>query len=165
MCIQTGKTLEDNQRMRMETRQLYVKSEEEMRALFAAVPDAIENTTKIAARCQVEFDFKHRHLPAYPVPKGEDSWTMLNRLCREGAARLYPDAKEGDDLYARMDYELNVIKGMGFVDYFLIVWDFIHYAKSHGIMVGPGRGSAAGSVVAYTLGITMLDPLKYQLLF
>ena len=165
MCIQTGKTLEDNQRMRMETRQLYVKSEAEMRELFRAVPDAIDNTAKIAARCHTEFDFKSRHLPKYPVPEGDNSWDMLCRLCREGLQRLYPDAKETDEPYTRLAYELNTIKTMGFVDYFLIVWDFIHYARSHGIMVGPGRGSAAGSVVAYSLGITLLDPLKYQLLF
>ena len=165
MCIQTGKTLEDDARMRMETRQLYVKSETEMRTLFASCPDAVDNTTKIAERCQVEFEFGVTRLPHYPVPKGETPQSMLNRLCMEGMARLYPEAKEGDEPYKRLHYELDTIAHMGYVDYFLIVWDFIHYAKSNGIMVGPGRGSGAGSIVAYSLGITMLDPLKYNLLF
>ncbi len=165
MCIQTGKTLEDQSRMRMETRQLYVKSEEEMRRLFASVPDAVDRTHEIAERCNVTFEFGVTKLPHYPVPEGETAYEMLNRLCREGMKRLYPDAKEGDEPYRRLEYELGVISGMGYVDYFLIVWDFIHYAKSQGIMVGPGRGSGAGSIVAYSMGITMLDPLKYQLLF
>ena len=165
MCIQTGKTLDDAQRMRMETRQLYVKSEEEMRALFHAVPDAVERSHQIAERCQVTFEFGKTKLPHYPVPEGETSLTMLHRLCREGMARLYPDAGPEDEPYTRLAYELSTIEMMGFVEYFLIVWDFIHYAKSQGIMVGPGRGSGAGSIVAYSLGITMLDPLRYQLLF
>ena len=165
MCIQTGKTLDDEHRMKMETRQLYVKSEEEMRALFRMCPEAIDNTQIIARRCNVEFEFGVTRLPAYPVETGETPYQMLERLCREGLHRLYPDAVEGDEPYTRLAYELGVISGMGYVDYFLIVWDFIHYAKSHGIMVGPGRGSGAGSIVAYSLGITMLDPLKYQLLF
>jgi len=165
MCIQTGKTLEDTTRMRMETTQLYVKSEEEMRALFRMCPDAIDRTQEIAQRCNLEFEFGVTRLPQYPVPEGETALGMLTRLCHEGIRRLYPDAKEGDEPWARLKYELDVISGMGYVDYFLIVWDFIHYAKSHGIMVGPGRGSGAGSIVAYSLGITMLDPLKYQLLF
>ncbi len=165
MCIQTGKTLEDQSRMRMETRQLYVKSEAEMRRLFAAVPDAVDRTHEIAERCNVTFEFGVTRLPRYPVPEGETAYQMLNRICREGMKRLYPDAAEGDEPYKRLEYELGVISGMGYVDYFLIVWDFIHYAKSQGIMVGPGRGSGAGSIVAYSMGITMLDPLKYQLLF
>ncbi|MGN0794201.1 MAG: DNA polymerase III subunit alpha [Aristaeellaceae bacterium] len=165
MCIQTGKTLDDENRMRMETRQLYVKSEAEMRALFRACPDAVDNTAAIAARCNVTFEFGVTRLPAYPVESGETPYEMLHRLCLEGIARLYPDARPGDEPYARLDYELGVISGMGYVDYFLIVWDFINYAKQNGIMVGPGRGSGAGSIVAYSLGITMLDPLKYQLLF
>ncbi len=165
MCIQTGKTLEDTSRMRMETRQLYVKSEAEMRALFAAYPDAVDNAGKIAQRCQVEFEFGVTRLPSYPVPTEETPAQMLERLCREGMARLYPDAREEDEPYRRLRYELDTIGHMGYVDYFLIVWDFIHYAKSQGIMVGPGRGSGAGSIVAYSLGITMLDPLKYNLLF
>ncbi len=167
MCIQTGKTLDDENRMKMDTRQLYVKSEEEMRALFRMCPEAIDNTQIIADRCQVEFEFGVTRLPAYPVETGETPYEMLNRLCHEGLARLYPDAREenDDEPYTRLKYELSVISGMGYVDYFLIVWDFINYAKQHGIMVGPGRGSGAGSIVAYSLGITMLDPLKYQLLF
>ena len=165
MCIQTGKTLDDQNRMRMETRELYVKSEEEMRALFRACPEAIDNTQLIADRCNVSFEFGVTRLPAYPVDTGETPYEMLHRLCLEGIKRLYPDAREGDEPYTRLSYELGVISGMGYVDYFLIVWDFIHYAKRNGIMVGPGRGSGAGSIVAYSLGITMLDPLKYQLLF
>ena len=165
MCIQTGKTLADDQRMRMETEELYVKSEEEMRALFRQVPDAVDRTQEIVDRCNVEFEFGVTRLPHYPVPEGETAKSMLRRLCGEGMKKLYPDAKEGDEPYQRLEYELSTIEHMGYVDYFLIVWDFIHYAKSHGIMVGPGRGSGAGSIVAYTLGITMLDPLKYQLLF
>jgi len=165
MCIQTGKTLDDQNRMKMETRQLYVKSEEEMRALFRMCPEAIDNTVKIAERCNVTFEFGVTRLPAYPVETGETPLEMLTRLCLEGIRRLYPDAKEGDEPYTRLEYELGVISGMGYVDYFLIVWDFINYAKQNGIMVGPGRGSGAGSIVAYSLGITMLDPLKYQLLF
>ncbi len=165
MCIQTGKNLADEQRMRMETRELYVKSEEEMRALFKNVPDAIENTGRIAERCNVSFEFGVTRLPQYPVPEGETSEGMLRRLCAEGMERLYPEAGREDEPWKRLEYELNTISKMGYVDYFLIVWDFIHYAKSNGIMVGPGRGSGAGSIVAYSLGITMLDPLKYQLLF
>ena len=165
MCIQTGKTLDDESHMRMETSQLYVKSEEEMRALFRACPDAVDRTQEIAARCNVEFEFGVTRLPQYPVPEGDTPLSMLTRLCREGISRLYPDATEADEPYRRLEYELNVISGMGYVDYFLIVWDFIHYAKQNGIMVGPGRGSGAGSIVAYSLGITMLDPLRYQLLF
>ncbi len=165
MCIQTGKNLEDEQRMRQETRELYVKSGEEMRELFKNVPDAIENTRVITERCNVSFEFGKTRLPRYPVPDGESAEGMLRRLCREGIERLYPVAGKEDEPWKRLEYELNTIIQMGFVDYFLIVWDFIHYAKSQGIMVGPGRGSGAGSIVAYSLGITMLDPLKYQLLF
>lgn len=165
LCIQTGKTLDDANRMRMDTRQLYVKSEDEMRTLFAACPDAVERTQEIADRCNVEFEFGVTRLPHYPVPEGETALSMLTRLTHEGLRERYPDAKETDEPWQRLNYELNVISSMGYVDYFLIVWDFIRYAKSQGIMVGPGRGSGAGSIVAYSLGITMLDPLKYQLLF
>lgn len=165
LCIQTGKTLDDANRMRMDTRQLYVKSEDEMRALFAAFPDAVDRTQEIADRCNVEFEFGVTRLPHYPVPEGETALSMLTRLTHEGLRERYPDAKETDEPWTRLNYELNVITSMGYVDYFLIVWDFIRYAKSQGIMVGPGRGSGAGSIVAYSLGITMLDPLKYQLLF
>ena len=165
LCIQTGKTLDDTNRMRMDTRQLYVKSEDEMRTLFAACPDAVDRTQEIADRCNVEFEFGVTRLPHYPVPEGETALSMLTRLTHEGLRERYPDAKEDDEPWQRLNYELNVISSMGYVDYFLIVWDFIRYAKSQGIMVGPGRGSGAGSIVAYSLGITMLDPLKYQLLF
>ena len=165
LCIQTGKTLDDANRMRMDTRQLYVKSEDEMRTLFAACPDAVDRTQEIADRCKVEFEFGVTRLPHYPVPEGETALSMLTRLTHEGLRERYPDAKETDEPWQRLNYELNVISSMGYVDYFLIVWDFIRYAKSQGIMVGPGRGSGAGSIVAYSLGITMLDPLKYQLLF
>ena len=165
LCIQTGKTLDDANRMRMDTRQLYVKSENEMRTLFAACPDAVDRTQEIADRCNVEFEFGVTRLPHYPVPEGETALSMLTRLTHEGLRERYPDAKETDEPWTRLNYELNVITSMGYVDYFLIVWDFIRYAKSQGIMVGPGRGSGAGSIVAYSLGITMLDPLKYQLLF
>ncbi|MEA5013482.1 MAG: DNA polymerase III subunit alpha [Candidatus Limiplasma sp.] len=167
MCIQTGKTLQDEARMRMETEELYVKSEEEMRRLFPEYGDAIERTAEIAARCHVEFDFQSIHLPKYPVPAGESSLEMLTRLCREGLAKHYPHQAGDPDSEPRkrLDYELEMIARMGYVDYFLITWDFIDYAKRHGIMVGPGRGSGAGSIVAYTLSITTLDPLKYNLLF
>ena len=165
LCIQTGETLDDANRMRMDTRQLYVKSEDEMRTLFAACPDAVDRTQEIADRCNVEFEFGVTRLPHYPVPEGETALSMLTRLTHEGLRERYPDAKEDDEPWQRLNYELNVISSMGYVDYFLIVWDFIRYAKSQGIMVGPGRGSGAGSIVAYSLGITMLDPLKYQLLF
>ncbi len=164
MCIQTGKTLADENRMRMNTDQLYVKSEEEMRKLFPAFEDAIENTQKIAERCHVEFDFSTTHLPSFPLPEGEtDAKAYMRRLAGEGLMRIYgPDRK---DAWERMEYELGVIESMGYVDYFLIVWDFINYAKTHGIGVGPGRGSGAGSIVAYALGITEIDPLKYALVF
>lgn len=165
LCIQTGKKLDDANRMRMDTRQLYVKSEDKMRTLFAACPDAVDRTQEIADRCNVEFEFGVTRLPHYPVPEGETALSMLTRLTHEGLRERYPDAKETDEPWQRLNYELNVISSMGYVDYFLIVWDFIRYAKSQGIMVGPGRGSGAGSIVAYSLGITMLDPLKYQLLF
>ncbi|MEG1775672.1 MAG: DNA polymerase III subunit alpha, partial [Clostridia bacterium] len=167
LCIQTGKTLQDEARMRMDTEELYVKSEQEMRALFADVPEALDRTVEIAARCHVTFDFKHLHLPHYPIDTGETALEMLTRLCEAGLGELYPGecGEEQSEPRARLRYELSMIAQMGYVDYFLIVWDFIHYAKRNGIMVGPGRGSGAGSIVAYTLHITMLDPLKYNLLF
>ena len=164
MCIQTGKTLSDENRMRMNTDQLYVKGEDEMRALFPAFPEAIENTQKIAERCHVEFDFNSRHLPAFPLPEGEtDAASYLRKVCEAGLARKYaPDRQDARD---RLEYELGVITSMGFPDYFLIVWDFIKYAREHGILVGPGRGSGAGSIVAYSLDITEIDPLEYSLVF
>ena len=164
MCIQTGKTLSDPGRMKMTTRELYVKSEAEMRALFPNFPDAIENTAKIAARCHVEFDFSTTHLPKFPLPEGEtDALAYLRALCEKGFKERYGAGRE--DARKRMEYELGVISGMGYVDYFLIVWDFIHYARTHGVGVGPGRGSGAGSIVAYCLGITAIDPIQYNLLF
>lgn len=172
LCIQTGKKVMDEDRMRYEGGQYYLKSEEEMRALFPYALQAIDNTAKIAARCNVEIEFGVRKLPKYQVPKefwdseeeeGEASWRYLHHLCYEGLNRRY--GSEKPELTERLDYELSVIRNMGFIDYFLIVWDFINYAKTNGIMVGPGRGSAAGSIVAYTLAITDIDPLKYDLLF
>lgn len=172
LCIQTGKKVMDEDRMRYEGGQYYLKSEEEMRALFPYALQAIDNTAKIAARCNVEIEFGVRKLPKYQVPKefwdseeeeGEASWHYLHHLCYEGLNRRY--GSEKPELTERLDYELSVIRNMGFIDYFLIVWDFINYAKTNGIMVGPGRGSAAGSIVAYTLAITDIDPLKYDLLF
>ena len=163
MCIQTGKTLTDENRMRMSTDQLYVKSEDEMRAAFPNFADAIERTEEIAQRCQVEFDFSKTYLPAFPLPEGETNVGYLRRLTEEGLARRY--APDRTDAKERMEYELGVIISMGYTDYFLIVWDFIHYAKTHGVGVGPGRGSGAGSIVAYALGITEIDPLKYALVF
>ena len=163
LCIQTGKKVSDENRMRYEGGQYYVKSEEEMRQLFPYAPEAIENTHKIAERCNVEIEFGVTKLPRFDVPDEYDSWGYLNHLCDEGFALRYPD--DDGTLRARLDYELGTIKSMGYVDYFLIVWDFINFAKSHGIAVGPGRGSAAGSIVAYCLKITDIDPIRYQLLF
>ncbi len=165
MCIQTGKTLEDENRMRMDTRELYVKSEEEMRQLFFAYPEAIENSQKIAQRCHVAFDFNTIHLPRFEVDAGETSLSMFQNLCIKGLQERYEDTSPDSAPMKRLMYEMDTINQMGYVDYFLITWDFIRYAKENGIMVGPGRGSGAGSIVAYTLGITMLDPLKYNLLF
>ncbi len=163
LCIQTAKKLEDEDRMRYEGGQYYVKSQEEMAELFPYAPKALENTHKIAMRCNVEIEFGMTKLPKFDVPKEYTSWEYLNKLCREGLARLYNPVTE--ELEERLSYELDTISNMGFVDYFLIVWDFIRYARDHGISVGPGRGSAAGSLVSYTLGITRLDPIKYSLLF
>ena len=163
LCIQTGKKVTDEDRMRYEGGQYYCKSEEEMRKLFPYAQEAIDNTHKIAERCNVEIEFGVTKLPKYEVPEGFDSWTYLNHLCREGFKTRYPD--DDGTLSRRLDYELGVSKTMGYVDYFLIVWDFINYARSQNIMVGPGRGSAAGSIVSYTLGITNIDPVRYNLLF
>ena len=163
LCLQTGKKLSDENRMRYEGGQYFVKSEEEMRELFPYAAQAIENTQKIADRCNVEIEFGVTKLPHFDVPEGYDSWTYLNKLCHEGLVRRYPDKHE--ELLPKLDYELSVIQKMGYVDYFLIVWDFINYARTHGIPVGPGRGSAAGSLVSYTTGITNIDPIRYNLLF
>ena len=163
MCIQTGKTMEDIDRMRFETEEFYLKSEEEMAALFPEHPEAISNTMKIAEQCNVEFTFGKYHLPSFDVPAGYTAEEYLRKLCMEGFDQRYdPNDTEKRE---RLQYELDMIGRMGFVDYFLIVWDFIHYAKTHGIPVGPGRGSAAGSMVAYCLDITTLDPIQYSLYF
>ena len=170
LCLQTGKKLADEDRMRYEGGQYYVKSEEEMKGLFPYAWEAVENTQRIADRCNVEIEFGVTKLPKYDVPEGYDSWSYLNKLCDDGLAERYGDGNQpagetGQTLRERLDYELGVIQRMGYVDYFLIVWDFINYAKEHGIPVGPGRGSAAGSIVAYCLKITNIDPIHYNLLF
>ena len=163
LCIQTGKKLSDENRMRYDGGQYYVKSEEEMLRLFPYAKQALENTQKIADRCHVEIEFGVTKLPKYDVPDGYTSWDYLQKLCYEGLEKRYGDPSE--ELKDRLSYELETIHQMGYVDYFLIVWDFIKYAKDHGISVGPGRGSAAGSIVSYCLEITTIDPIRYQLLF
>lgn len=163
LCIQTGKKLSDENRMRYDGGQYYVKSEEEMLHLFPYAKQALENTQKIADRCHVEIEFGVTKLPKYDVPDGYTSWEYLQKLCYEGLEKRYGDPSE--ELKERLSYELETIHQMGYVDYFLIVWDFIKYAKDHGISVGPGRGSAAGSIVSYCLEITTIDPIRYQLLF
>ena len=163
LCLQTGKKLSDTDRMRYEGGQYYVKSPEEMERLFPYATEALENTHKIAQRCHVEIEFGVTKLPKFGVPDGYTSWEYLNELCFKGLEERYQPVTEA--LKERLNYELSTIRNMGYVDYFLIVWDFIKYARDHDIMVGPGRGSAAGSLVAYTLGITQLDPIRYDLLF
>lgn len=163
ICIQTGKTLDEENRMRFETEEFYLKSEEEMKELFKYAPEAIENTGKIAEKCNFEFEFGKRHLPKYAVPDNKDPFEYLRELCEDGLNSRYSNPTR--EHRERLEYELSVIKNMGFVDYFLIVWDFINYAKSNGISVGPGRGSAAGSLVSYTLRITDIEPLHYNLIF
>ncbi len=163
LCIQTGKSVDDINRMRFETQEFYLKSEEELRSLFPGCDEAFENTVKIAERCNVEFTFHEYHLPAYPVPEGYTNEEYFRKLCYEGFQERYPDAPE--EYRERMEYEIKVISSMGYVNYYLIVWDFIHYAKSAGIPVGPGRGSGAGSIVAYCIHITEVDPMKYGLIF
>jgi len=163
LCIQTGKKLDDENRMRYEGGQYYVKSPQEMEALFPYAKQALENTQKIANRCEVEIEFGVTKLPKYDVPDGMTSWEYLNKLCWEGLEKHYGESSK--ELKERLRYELDTIRSMGYVDYFLIVWDFIKYAKDHGIAVGPGRGSAAGSIVSYCLEITNIDPIRYQLLF
>ena len=163
MCIQTGKTVDEPNRMRFETQEFYLKDEQQMRALFPELPEAADNTAKIAERCRFDFEFGHYHLPRFKLPKGEtDSYAFLRRLCEQGFAERFPTRPE---VHGQLDYELEMIHKMGFVDYFLIVQDFINYAKRNGIPVGPGRGSAAGSVVSYCLHITDVDPIKYSLFF
>ncbi len=163
LCLQTGKKLADEDRMRYEGGQYYVKSEEEMKGLFPYAWEAVENTQRIADRCHVNIEFGKYKVPHYEVPEGYDSWTYLNKLCQDGMAKRYP--QDDGALQKRMEYELGIIKDMGFVDYFLIVWDYINYCRENGIAVGPGRGSAAGSIVSYCLRITNIDPIKYNLLF
>lgn len=163
LCLQTGKKLADEDRMRYEGGKYYVKSEEEMKSLFPYALQALENTQKIADRCHVEIEFGHTKVPHFEVPEGYDSWTYLNKLCHEGLDKRY--GADAPKYLQKLDDELAVIKNMGYVDYFLIVWDFIHYAREHDIMVGPGRGSAAGSLVSYTTGITDIDPVRYNLIF
>ena len=163
LCIQTGKKLDDENRMRYEGGQYYVKSPQEMEALFPYAKQALENTQKIADRCEVEIEFGVTKLPKYDVPDGMTSWEYLNKLCWEGLEKHY--GAPSRELKERLRYELDTIRNMGYVDYFLIVWDFIKYAKDHGLAVGPGRGSAAGSIVSYCLEITNIDPIRYQLLF
>lgn len=163
LCIQTGKKVSDEKRMRYEGGQYYCKSEEDMAALFPYALQALENTHKIAERCNVTIEFGVTKLPKFHVPEGYTSWDYLQKLCYEGLEKRYPDRIQ--ELKSKLEYELNVIYTMGYVDYFLIVWDFIRFARSHDIMVGPGRGSAAGSLVAYCLGITNIDPIRYSLIF
>ena len=165
LCIQTGKKMSDEDRMKFNTDELYIKSPEEMIEYFKAVPDAIENTVKIAEECNVEFEFGHTILPNYDVPKEfETHYDYLKKLADDGIKNRYGD-NPSKEILERKEYELGVIKKMGYVDYFLIVWDYVHYAKSHGIPVGPGRGSGAGSIIAYAIEITDIDPMKYDLLF
>ncbi len=163
LCIQTGKTVDDENRMRYEPRNFYLRSTEEMEALFSGYPDAVENTQRIADRCQLEFTFGKYHLPEFKLPPGYDSPTYLRKLCDEGFARRYGGTKP--EYRKQLEYELAMIEKMGFTDYFLIVSDFVNYARKAGIPVGPGRGSAAGSMVAYCLHITDIDPMQYQLYF
>ena len=165
LCIQTGKRMSDEDRMKFETDELYVKSPEEMSEYFSAFPDAIENTVKIADKCNVEFEFGHTILPNYDVPPEYSThYDFLKKLCDDGIKERYGE-NPSEEILKRAEYEISVIKKMGYVDYYLIVWDFIHYAKSQGIPVGPGRGSGAGSILAYAIGITDIDPMKYGLLF
>jgi DNA polymerase-3 subunit alpha len=163
MCIQTGKTLDEENRMKFESSEFYLKSPEEMASLFSYIPEALENTIRIAESCNVTLDFGTIHLPSFRVPEGLTEDEYLNRLCYKGARERYPEIT--GEIKQRLDYELETIKKMGYSSYFLIVWDFINFARQNGIMVGPGRGSAAGSLVAYCLYITNIDPLKYNLLF
>ena len=167
ICIQTQKNVYDEDRMKYEGGQFYVKSPEEMEEVFHYIPEAIHNTEEIARRCNVEIEFGKYHLPQYPVPEGYTSLSYLNKLCEDGFKKRYEGATEATEtmLRERLKYETDTITSMGFVDYFLIVWDYINFAKENHIAVGPGRGSAAGSIVAYCLGITGVDPIRYNLLF
>ena len=164
LCIQTGKLVSDTDRMRYEGGQFFLKSEEEMQRMFPYAREALENTHKIAERCNVEIVFGEQKVPKFDVPEGYDAYSYLQKLCEEGLEKRY-GSPAPQDLKERLEYELDTIKNMGYVDYFLIVWDFIRFAKSQGIAVGPGRGSAAGSIVSYCLEITNIDPIRYQLIF
>ena len=163
LCVQTGKTVDDPNRMKFQTEEFYLKSEEEMRELFPNCDEAFENTAKIAERCNLEFVFNEYHLPSFPIPEGYTNESYFRKLCEDGFAERYPDAPES--YRERMEYEISVISRMGYVNYYLIVWDFIRYAKESGIPVGPGRGSGAASIVAYCMHITEVDPMKYSLIF
>ena len=163
LCVQTGKTVDDPNRMRFETEEFYLKSEAELKERFPGLEEAFENTVRIAERCNVEFIFNQYHLPAFDVPEGLTNEEYFRKLCYDGFRERYPG--EPEDYKARLDYEISVISKMGYVNYYLIVWDFIHFAKSQGIPVGPGRGSGAGSIAAYCLHITEVDPMKYGLIF
>ena len=165
LCIQTGKKMSDEDRMKFDTEELYIKSPEEMIEYFKAIPEAIENTVKIAEKCNVEFEFGHTILPNYEVPEEfETHYDYFKKLAYDGITNRYGE-NPSQEILDRAEYELGVIKKMGYVDYFLIVWDYVHYAKSHGIPVGPGRGSGAGSIIAYAIEITDIDPIKYGLIF
>jgi len=163
LCVQTGKTVDDENRMKFQTEEFYLKSEEELRQLFPNCDEAFENTAAIAQRCNVEFVFNQYHLPSFPVPAGYDNEEYFRKLCMDGFAERYPTAPES--YLQRLEYEIGVISRMGYVNYYLIVWDFIRYAKENGIPVGPGRGSGAASIVAYCMHITEVDPMKYSLIF
>ena len=163
LCVQTGKTVDEENRMRFETEEFYLKSEQELAQLFPGQNEALENTARIADRCNVEFVFNQYHLPVFPVPQGYTSETYFRKLCADGFAQRYPDAPA--EYKERLEYEIGVISRMGYVNYYLIVWDFIRYAKESGIPVGPGRGSGAASIVAYCMHITEVDPMKYALIF
>lgn len=163
LAIQTGKSVDDPGRMKFQSEELYLKSPEEMNLLFGELAESLRNTVEIAERCLVEIEFGNYHLPHYAVPDGYNADTYLAELCFQGTRRIYGELS--DEIKKRLEFELNVIKQMGYSAYFLIVWDFIHFARQKGIPVGPGRGSAAGSLVAYSLGITNIDPLRYGLLF
>ena len=163
LCIQTGKTVDDQNRMKFQTEEFYVKSEEELKELFPGLDEAFENTAKIADRCNLEFTFHEYHLPAFPVPEGYTNEGYFRELCYNGFRERYPD--EPKEYADRLEYEIGVISSMGYVNYYLIVWDFIRYAKEQGIPVGPGRGSGAGSIAAYCMHITEVDPMKYSLIF
>ncbi len=163
LCIQTGKTVDDENRMRFETEEFYLKSEQEMRDLFPNYPEAIENTAVIAEKCNLDFVFNEYHLPSFPVPQGYTNEEYFRKLCMDGFAERYPDRPE--EYLERLEYEIGVISRMGYVNYYLIVWDFIRYAKENDIPVGPGRGSGAASIVAYCMHITEVDPMQYSLIF